>query len=257
MKKQVTVLFLIIALCMVGCGKEPVEPTATPTQTNSPSLSPTSSPTATTGPTATNTPMPTATNTPKPTATNTPKPTATNTPVPTATNTPTPTEAPITNLGYYFAGVMNTSDFYYQDGYVYQMFPVIGKFDETTFEEEVLYNCLIKYKVLDIVTASSAEIEEGRLLDCYLLEEVQTGMICYLDVPSGQGRFGAAETNYLYCIMLTQYEYDYLKSKGLIKKDVDPQKLDKTGGVLYGYTRPVSARYFTKSEFFVAEKYKK
>ncbi len=66
--------------------------TPTPTSTRTPTATDTPTPTSTRTPTATDTPTPTATDTVTPTPTCTPMPTATDTSTPTSTRTPTPTD---------------------------------------------------------------------------------------------------------------------------------------------------------------------
>ncbi len=78
---------------LIAYGNGPcVQPTPTPTATNTPTATPTSTPTPTNTPTATPTSTPTPTNTPTATPTSTPTPT--NTPTATPTSTPTPTNTP-------------------------------------------------------------------------------------------------------------------------------------------------------------------
>ena len=69
-------------------------PTATPTPTETATLTPTAEPVATETPVPTNTPEPVPTETPTPTPTAEPEPVATETPVPTNTPEPVPTETP-------------------------------------------------------------------------------------------------------------------------------------------------------------------
>ncbi len=239
-RHTITLIFVLIMMTYVACGKASADPTAPPE------------------PAATDTPAPSPS---EPAATDTPAPSPSE---PVATDTPAPTEAPVrVDLGYHFATMMYTADYYYQDGYVYEIFPTVEEveitpdFDWEHYEEKVTGWYKVRYKVLDKVTAAAPDISEGAMLDCYLLEEELTGMICYLDVPADQGRFGAAETDYLYLMLLTKKEYDSLKSRDLIRVDVDESKLDPVGGfTTFTYRPAADVRSFVKSEYCVMEQYK-